>query len=116
MQTEKNSNNLKIIKKPYSHALTFGILERLFLFRRLRNDLDSTREKNADVLAVAIVHFHEQIEVLSLIGVRYEERLRRAVPLRKKKKRSSQREKYTKRETAPTQFLTVFSKLSGCMS
>ena len=66
MQTEKNSINLKNHRKPYSHALTFGILERLLLYRRL----------------------HEQIEVLALIGVRYhQERLRRAVTLRKEKKR-----------------------------
>ena len=50
----------------------------LFLFGRLGDYFDGARFESAETLAVAVKHLHVEREVLPLVGVRNEERLRRA--------------------------------------
>lgn len=56
-----------------------GILERLLLLGRLRDDLNALRVEHANVVAIAIEHFHRQHEMLPFVRVGYEERLGRTV-------------------------------------
>lgn len=56
-----------------------GILERLLLLGRLRDDLDAFRIEHTNVVAIAIEHFHRQHEMLPLVRVGYEECLGRTV-------------------------------------
>lgn len=58
-----------------------GILERLLLLGRLRDDLDAFRIEHTNVVAIAIEHFNRQHEMLPLVRVGYEECLGRTVLL-----------------------------------
>lgn len=62
-------------------GLTVGIFQRLLLFGRLRNDFDPLAVEHADILAVAVEHFHRQHEMFALVRVGDEERLGRAITL-----------------------------------
>ena len=54
-------------------CLTLGILNRLFLFGGLRNDLDLLAVEHADLQRVGVEHFEREREVFPLVWVRYEE-------------------------------------------
>jgi len=64
-----------------NQLLTIGILERLLLLGWLRDDFDAFAVENADVVSVAVEHFHREHKVLALVRVGDEKRLGRAVLL-----------------------------------
>ena len=49
------------------NRLTIGILERLLLFGRFRDNLDAFAVKDANVLAIAIEHFDREHEMFPLV-------------------------------------------------
>lgn len=72
---------LRTSQKKIKGGLTVGIFQRLLLFGRLRNDFDPLAVEHADILAVAVEHFHRQHEMFALVRVGDEERLGRAITL-----------------------------------
>ena len=56
----------------------------MLLLRRLGDHFDSLRVEDPDFVAVAVKHFEREHEMLPLVAVRNEQRLRRAVMLQRK--------------------------------
>jgi len=69
----------------YAHQnfalLTFGVLERLFLLRRFRDDFNAPTGECSDVTTVAVKHAYRQRKVFALVWVGDVQRLSRAVAL-----------------------------------
>ena len=65
----------------HARLLTVGVLERLFLLARLRDDLDSSAGERANVTSVAVEHANRERKVLALVRVGDVERLSRTVVL-----------------------------------
>ena len=61
--------------------LTVSVLERLFLFGRLRDDLDALAVKDSDILTVTVKHFDRKHKMLPLIRIGNEKCLGSAIAL-----------------------------------
>jgi hypothetical protein len=77
-------NQSRTGKKIRIKSLTIGVLERLLLLGRFGNDFNPLAVEDADILAVAVKHFHRQHEMLALVRVGNEQRLGRAITLQSK--------------------------------
>lgn len=56
-----------------------GIFQRLLLLRWFRYDFNAFRIEHADVVTIAVEHFHREHKMLTLIGIGNEQRLGRAI-------------------------------------